>query len=539
MKCKKCGKNSAAFFISWGEALGPKIGFCETCGEEVGIFTALRRVESLLHGFGIRAEGDISFEGASVPLEFAEECNNCGTTLKEFERRFLFGCEECGKVFGSLLANYLTLLGAPAADGFGFFHGSPPKSFTERAKLFALRNKLSEKIASEDYSAAATHRDQLNELEEKIDRGGHEKARKLSDEKVVIREATRRSIEKLLLKTPELPAASENWLLSQLEIRRNLADFCFPPKMDEVQRGLVEDYLIAMFNKKWTNGLQRINTGALEPIEMLAMGERFFSRRPNQNSKVYVSADGCRTMLINDADHLAVGVRSRDRDPLKALAAVKKPLERIERDAEIAFSPRFGYLTTAPRHIGTGLTVSVLLHLPYSFFRGRTFFWPENSDRASVRIDSFSGKNLEHHAFYRVSGTVGFGAAAEKIVTEVFSFAEKLIEEESNIRGDFKPSEVRRLKNIMPRVIQHSTRSYRLSYQDILRFTTFFALGIERGAVDLPGFSLDDVIPRMSSMHIMYADGGTYSVNQCEKRRADLFAELFDNWAVPAVYKKK
>jgi protein arginine kinase len=537
MKCKRCGKNDAAFFITWETASGPRIGFCETCGEEVGIFTALRRVESLLHGFGARGGGDVLFGDTAAPFEFAEECKNCGTTVREFERRFLFGCEECSKVFGSVLSNYLTLLGAQPDAGFGFYRGETPKTFAERTKLGALMNKLRAEIESEDYHAAAAHRDKLNELEEKLSSGKLQIIDKLSKKKIAVPSASGQFLKKLLLKTPEMPPAGESWLVSHIETRRNLADFNFPTKLDDAQRILVERYILDLLPKKWTNGLRRVPVGDLKPIEALAFGERFFWRRPSRRSGAFISADGARTALINDTDHLTLGVRSRERDPGKALAELMQPIRKIESKAEIAFSPRFGFLTTAPKHIGAGLTVSILLHLPYCFFRGRSMFWPDSLARSSVRLESYCGKNLEHHAFYRVSSAVGFGGTAEDLICETFEFAEKLIGEEMKIRADFKPSEERRLINILPNVFRHATRSYRLSYQDVLRFATFFSLGVERGVAELPEFSLDDVLPLMSSTHLMYRDGTTYSVNQCEKRRADLFAELVHDWSLPAKIK--
>ncbi len=274
-----------------------------------------------------------------------------------------------------------------------------------------------------------------------------------------------------------------------------------------------------------------LEIGEMTPVGSLAFGERFYQRRLKPHAAAIIGADHGSIVLINDTDHISYCSRGMSRNSEKILNSLKKSIGRIEKETEIAFSSRFGFITTSPRHIGTGLTASVLLHLPHSFFRGRALFWPENSDAMSVRVDAFCGKGLEHHGFYRVSSSVGFGRSAEEIVSEVFACSEKLIAEEIKMKNDMKPSEIKRIRNIMPRVLDHAMRSYRLAYRDVLRFTTFMALGIEHGAVELPDFSFDDVIPLMSSSFIMFRDGKVYSVNQCEKRRADLFAELIERWS--------
>ncbi len=530
MKCRKCGKNNAGFYISWGDGFGSKIGFCESCAEEAGIFAALRRVESLMHGFGPESGGLFSPEDMSAPVEFADQCRSCGTSLREFERRFLFGCEECAIVFGSLISNYLTLLGANADGKYGFFRGEPPSCFSERAKLQALQNKIKEKIEREDYKGAAKHRDTYNALEKKLDSRRKRNIKPVKASKIHIRKASPASTARLILDTRELPDIREYWLASHVEVRRNFADFKFPSKSDKALSEQVRNHAFGYISR-FEPEAEILEISDLTPVGRLAFGERFFRRKLNPQAAAIIGKDNGFITLINDTDHISFCSRETNRNGKKILCSLQKHIGRIEKETEIAFSPRFGFITTSPRHIGTGLTASVLLHLPHSFFRGRTLFWPENTDALSVRLDPFCGKSLEHHGFYRVSSSVGFGRSAEEIVSEVFDYSERLAAEQIKMKEDMKPSEIKRIKNIMPRVLDHATKSYRLAYRDVLRLTTFLALGVEHGAVELPGFSLDDVIPLLSSPFIMYRDGAVYSINQCEKRRADLFAELVEKWS--------
>jgi len=496
-----------------------------------------------MHGFGLESGGLFSASEISAPVEFADCCQSCGTTLREFERRFLFGCGECSLVFGSLISNYLTLLGAGEDGSLGFYRGEPPKCYAERSKLHAIHNKINEKIVKEDYTGAAKFRDALNAHEKKITARRKKSVETGAKSRVSAPAASPEDLSRILLDTRSSAGKRDNWLLSQVEIRRNLADFKFPTKSDKVQCLQIKNNIFEYLRKQ-SYGAGRIELSELKPIERFAIGERFFHRRLNPNATAMINPETGSTVLINDADHVTAGAWSGERDPLAALEAARSQLQKLESGAELAFSQRFGYLTTAPKHIGTGLTVSVLLHLPYSFFHGRTLFWPENAENACVRLDSFRGKNLEHHGFFRVSSPVGFGRTAEEIASGVFAFAEKLVAEQQEMRGDFKSSEVNRVRNLLPRALDHAMRSYRLSYRDVLRLSTFIALADELGVAKFSGFSFDDVIPLMSSPFIMYRDGRAYSVNHCEKRRADLFAELVEKWAgvamtEPAKNKKK
>ena len=69
-------------------------------------------------------------------------------------------------------------------------------------------------------------------------------------------------------------------------------------------------------------------------------------------------------MMLNEEDHLRLqGLHSGF-----ALDAAYAEVDRL--DAELgqrlafAFHPEFGYLTSCPTNVGTGLRASVLIHLP-------------------------------------------------------------------------------------------------------------------------------------------------------------------------------
>ncbi len=70
------------------------------------------------------------------------------------------------------------------------------------------------------------------------------------------------------------------------------------------------------------------------------------------------------SIMVNEEDHLRIqGIRSG-----MALSAAWREVDtvddRIEAGLEYAFHPRFGYLTACPTNVGTGLRMSVMLHLP-------------------------------------------------------------------------------------------------------------------------------------------------------------------------------
>jgi len=532
LKCSKCNENQATYYISHEMAGGARIGFCDSCAEEIGIFSALRRVESLLHGYGLKAEDSLFLDHYPMPIEFADKCKSCGTDIREFERRFYFGCEECSLVFGSLISNYLSLLGVGSGTGVPVYPGNPPAGFREKNELYAVRARINKSLEEENFKEAARESKKLEKLESGAEKRRARLVAAAEDHKETIPRGGAGTKAKML-ESCRFPSPPEPWLMSCVEVRRNFCDFNFPPRLDQLEMNFTKRYISSLFTKKWLRGVRQVEMTKKRRLELKVFEARLLGRRLYPGSTLLASPDFDRVALINNLDHLTIIDRSGEKDHSAALSALRTPLRAIEKKADIAYSSRFGYLTSAPKYLGTGLSASVVLHMPYSLLRGRTYSYPSRGADLSVRFEPLMGNNFEQHGFFRVSSTIGFGRSEKDIVEEVFNFASLLETEENRIREEFKPSEVRRIENVMKKVLHHSALSYRLSFQDVLRFTSFITLGIDLGVVEMPGFNMPDVLPSLTSAYIMHRDGRRYTVNECEKRRADLFADLIEQWARP------
>jgi len=501
------------------------------------MLAALRRVESQIRGLGGADDLSQTLSCYDLPVEFADSCRACGTKLREFERGFRLGCPECASVFGSMLTGYLSLLGCSLADGVSFYRGPSPAAYSERSKLLKLKNRIEEEIRTEDYASAGKHKEALLKLEKKVEcraksridaskraAQGFPAALKLdASAKSAINSGGGCS-----------PSSNDTGIVwSRVELRRNFSGFNFPGRLSPSRRELVELLAVSLLPKGFISSSMRINMKPLSVIERLALGERFFMRRPEPRSSALINRDGSMSALINDIDHLSVSAfqsGAAGADAASLMAKALKAVEGMEKDAEPAFSPRFGYLAASPKYIGSGASASILLHLPYSFLSGDTFFWPDRAERYSVKVEPFRGSNLEHHGFYLVSALVGFGQTAEEIAVSTGEFAARLIQREGELRDAFSPDDENRMHRAIPRVIHNAKRAHRLSYQDTLRFVSLFSVALDRGLVEMPAFAVSDVLPAMSSAGIMLADGKTSSINECEARRADLFAEIVDAW---------
>ena len=114
--------------------------------------------------------------------------------------------------------------------------------------------------------------------------------------------------------------------------------------------------------------LQYINVNELEGIDRQFLVERQLISREHAESHGArgVAIDGREqiSLMINEEDHLRIQCMHSGLDLPAAWEQINQIDDLIEERVTYAFHPRLGYLTACPTNVGTGVRVSVMLHLP-------------------------------------------------------------------------------------------------------------------------------------------------------------------------------
>ncbi|MFP6576739.1 MAG: ATP--guanido phosphotransferase, partial [Pirellulaceae bacterium] len=156
---------------------------------------------------------------------------------------------------------------------------------------------------------------------------------------------------------------------SRIRLARNLADFPFIRQCNASDRSEVEKTLKeTIFSiKEWKNL-------AYLDVNKLAKVDRQFLVERQLISREHAEADGARSvaidreekfsLMINEEDHSRVQVMHSGLALDSAWQQINEIDDMIEEKMTFAFHPRLGYLTACPTNVGTGMRVSVMLHLP-------------------------------------------------------------------------------------------------------------------------------------------------------------------------------
>ncbi|MBP5182785.1 MAG: ATP--guanido phosphotransferase [Lentisphaeria bacterium] len=160
-------------------------------------------------------------------------------------------------------------------------------------------------------------------------------------------------------------------LSSRIRLARNVKDCCFPARADdpallEIRSGCA---------KALEGALTDLGGSCMAfPVDQLASSEREFLLECHYISREFLHPRTGAALLadprqgifvmVNEEDHL----RFQALAPGMALRELWKKIslldDRVSARLPYAFDPRYGYLTSCPSNLGTGMRASVMMHLP-------------------------------------------------------------------------------------------------------------------------------------------------------------------------------
>jgi len=211
---------------------------------------------------------------------------------------------------------------------------------------------------------------------------------------------------------------------SRIRLARNLSGFAFLSKADEnARRQIVEIIRSAVKRTEIGKDFFYIALHEADDLERQLLVERHLISRQHAECDgprgVAVSGNENVALMINEEDHLRIQVLRSGLQLDEAWEQINRLDDQLESELDYAFSDRFGYLTACPTNVGTGIRVSVMLHLPALKLTGEIerVFRAARDMRLAVR--GLYGEGTEASGdLYQVSNQATLGKTEEEIIDE-------------------------------------------------------------------------------------------------------------------------
>lgn len=283
---------------------------------------------------------------------------------------------------------------------------------------------------------------------------------------------------------------SEVVISSRIRLARNVAGFPFLTRCARPERQALESRIrdIILASRISTQTLY-VDLEAAPEVDRQLLVERHLISKPHAAAEgargVAISDDETISIMVNEEDHLRIQVLRSGLQLEEAWEQINKADDLLEAKLDWSFSPRFGYLTACPTNIGTGIRVSVMLHLPALKLTGEIekVFRAAKDMRLAVR--GLYGEGTEATGdFYQISNQTTLGKTEEEIISDFkHTVIPKIIEYEHHARRALLNDRTVALDDKVCRALGLLRSARLLASEEVLFLLSHLRMGINLGRV--------------------------------------------------------
>ncbi|MCA9059280.1 MAG: protein arginine kinase, partial [Planctomycetaceae bacterium] len=227
---------------------------------------------------------------------------------------------------------------------------------------------------------------------------------------------------------------------SRVRLARNLAGFAFVSRASADARFQIVQTVGSLLSadpEERASGF--INVESLDALDCQFLMERQLISRElarGDGPRGVVVADGERhSVMINEEDHLRLQVLHSGLSLTDCWAECDRLDDRIEAGVSYAFHPELGYLTACPTNVGTGIRVSVMLHLPALRMTKEIQKVHQAAQKINLAIRGLYGEGSQAMGdFYQISNQVTLGKSETDLIASVEEVVQHIIGWERRVR---------------------------------------------------------------------------------------------------------
>jgi protein arginine kinase len=227
---------------------------------------------------------------------------------------------------------------------------------------------------------------------------------------------------------------------SRIRLARNLADFPFIRKCTEQDRATIESTLREkLLNLNEFSGTLYVDVNKLETVDRQFLVERQLISREHAEGVgargVAIDSSEKFSLMINEEDQLRIQVMHSGLDLDTAWQRINQLDDLIENYVTYAFHSRLGYLTACPTNVGTGMRVSVMLHLPALVITRQIEKVFRSLQKISLAVRGLYGEGSQAMGdFYQISNQITLGRSEQELLKQVGDVVPVLIDYERRAR---------------------------------------------------------------------------------------------------------
>jgi len=316
---------------------------------------------------------------------------------------------------------------------------------------------------------------------------------------------------------------------SRIRLARNLGGFHFLSKCSERDREDIQSLIIAAMNgTQIGKNYSYIRVDQLGPLEKQLLVERHLISRQHAEAEgprgVAMVDDETVSLMVNEEDHLRMQVLYGGLQLDKAWARINTLDDQLEDRLEFAFHEQYGYLTACPTNIGTGIRVSVMMHLPALKITGEIERVFRAAKDMHLAVRGLYGEGTEATGdFYQISNQSTLGKTEEEIVEEFRDMVvPRITEYETRARELLSRQKPTLIEDKVWRAIGMLKYARTISTEETLFLLSHLRMGFNMGLInEIDLDTINELFLSTQPAHLQILTGQRLDGEQRSKLRAE------------------
>lgn len=314
---------------------------------------------------------------------------------------------------------------------------------------------------------------------------------------------------------------------SRVRLARNLGEFPFVRRASEDEKSQIAKHVQSKIDSldNWDDVLffdvdqmsdvdrQFLVERQLMSLEMLeAEGDRSVAIDLNERFSV----------MINEEDHLRIQVMCSGLDLQSAWQRIDQLDDDLESKLNFAFHEDLGYLTACPTNVGTGLRVSVMVHLPALVITREIEKVFRSLQKINVAVRGLYGEGSQYMGdFYQISNQITLGRTEDELVQTVGEVIPRIIEYERRAREYLVNESEQDLHDDVSRAYGILCTAKKISSEETLHYLSKVRMGVNLGLIrSIEIETINKLFVHTQPAHLQKLHGGELSVADRNIERA-------------------
>jgi protein arginine kinase len=245
-------------------------------------------------------------------------------------------------------------------------------------------------------------------------------------------------------------------------------------------------------------------------------------RSPAAGSALVLAPGARVSVMVNEEDHLRLQTLFSGLQVQEAWKLLDALDDAVGDDVPYAFHPEFGFLTSCPTNVGTGLRASVLMHLPALVLTKEIGRVLQGISQVGLTFRGLYGEGSEVVGnFFQLSNQTTLGKSEEDLVDHLDRMVRQVIHYEKQARGVLLRDAGGVTEDKIWRAFGLLRYARALSFEEFMNLLSGVRLGVSLKL--LPGlrvYSLNKLMIYTQPAHLEDAAGRELSPAESEAHRA-------------------